>query len=119
GAIASAGDGSVPQLTAADARERIVRLAPGEEVTRTIDLTRGFTVFETAVSSSPAGLHAGVSACECACRVRDRRELKSVTVDYEQPYTFADGFRAYTGLAPDALRLYSGPLSATIERPVD
>ena len=66
---------------------------------------------------NPAGLHSAVSASEGMAKVREWNDLRTVTVNYEQSYIFAAGFSVYTGVWPDAVGLYRGPLSETIDVP--
>lgn len=109
------GDLEVASIETEQLQQRLVTLAPGESLTREVDLEGGFKVFETAVASSSEGGHSAVSAFEGMFALPPEKEVATIEIWYEQPSTFADGFAQYTGRPFSHARLYAGRASSRIE----
>ena len=100
----------IPNHRPVPTKERLIRLAPGNEIKRTIDLRHPFRVFVTAKSFPQYKM----SAYEAMWRVTRPKEVSVVYVRYGPHYGFQDGFQYYTGQSPKDVHLFLGPCECRV-----
>ena len=110
---------TLPRPSADDFNARFVPLQPGESVSRTIDLRKGYTTFRCAVGSSAQkpGRVVMVSGYETVFHLADSSATPArVAISYKVDfYAFHACFYRYTGQDARQIGLFTGPLYTVAE----
>jgi hypothetical protein len=102
-----------------DLGSRLISLNPGEEIKRDLHLRKGFKQFVTGIGepSLPNGREAPkVTAYECLSLMPVNAHPVEITVEYDPPYSFKEGFAKYMR-GVEIGRFYRGPLSVSVSYP--
>ena len=107
---------TVEKPSIAALKSRLIRLMPGNEIERQLDLKKGFRCFVTGIGSTVVaggGVLHQPTAYEADYRIPENARPKEISISFSPPYSFEEGFAQYME-GVDTKDFYRGPLDVTV-----